>query len=70
MTSPQLGGSFLYEPEDMVDCGGEGEGGEEGEGVDGGGGKRGGEQRRKVECKLSSLAQTTLRKVFEDIVSC
>ena len=53
----QLGGSFLYEPEDMVDT----------EMVDGG---RGGEGEGEcVRCKLSCLAQKTLKRVFEGIVS-
>lgn len=54
----QLGGSFLYEPEDMV-C--------EVEMVDSG--REGGEKEESARCKLSCIAQKTLRRIFEDIVS-
>lgn len=54
----QLGGNFLYEPEDMV-C--------EREMVDSGG--EGGEKEEGGRCQLSCLAQKTLRRVFEGIVS-
>ena len=54
----QLGGNFLYEPEDMV-C--------EREMVDSGG--EGGEEGEGGRCQLSCLAQKTLRKIFEGIVS-
>ena len=56
----QLGGNFLYEPEDMM----------EGDMVDSGGG--GGGEREGGEClrcKLSPPAQSTLRNIFDGIVS-
>ena len=46
----------------MVDSGGRGEEGGEGEGVVGDGGKC-------LTCKLSPLAQDTLRRIFDGIVS-
>ena len=58
----QLGGNFLYEPEDMMG----------GDMVDEGGGERGGGEREGGEClrcKLSPPAQSTLRRIFDGIVS-